>query len=188
MKFRTARKQPCALPPAGLDTLLEEVRCRAPYWLDQLTRITTHAEHQEYLRRLIEELRSLTRVLHSDAETFDEPPALADTIQRFMLGNLHRGPTLKDLAEFLGYSRKYCSDLFRAQMGAPFSQWLKRCRLDQAVKMLEESDDPITRIAERLGFSDQFAFSHFFKKAIGRSPLAFRNATKAAPVRSASNR
>ena len=41
----------------------------------------------------------------------------------------------------------------------------------QSVKML-----PIGEIAEKLRFSDQFHFSHLFKKVYGMSPLSFRKA------------
>ncbi len=91
-----------------------------------------------------------------------------------MLTNLHRGLTLKDLAKFLGYSEKYCSELFQIHLGEPFSLYLKRLRLEEAKHLLGIGQLPLAQVAQRLGFSDQFAFSHFFKRALGYSPKQFR--------------
>lgn len=99
---------------------------------------------------------------------------LAQHIQLFVVANLHKGPTLKDLATFLGYSEKYCSQLFQTHMGESFSAYVKRLRLEKASQLLDVPDTTLGEIAELLGFRDQFAFSHFFKKAVGCSPREYR--------------
>lgn len=91
-----------------------------------------------------------------------------------MSSNLHKGLTLKLLAQFLGYSEKYCSDLFQSTMGESFSGYLKRRRTDTASSLLTTTDKSVAEIAAALGFSDQFSFSHFFKRSTGRSPHEFR--------------
>lgn len=107
--------------------------------------------------------------------TSQPPPDAAHRVEEFIRNHLHEGLTLKDLARFLGYSDKYCSDLFKALTGIPFSHYLKRLRLERAVGLLAESNATLSSIAEALGFSDQFAFSHFFKNAVGCSPQRFRS-------------
>jgi AraC-like DNA-binding protein len=102
---------------------------------------------------------------------------------RFVADTLHGGPTLKHLSQFLGYSEKYCSDLFQIHMGESFSHYVKRLRVERGKLLLSQSTRPIAVIAESLGFSDQFAFSHFFKKATGYSPTEFRNARKVSDAR-----
>lgn len=113
--------------------------------------------------------------IHGHRPALHAPPDVAHLVQEFIRNNLHEGLTLKDLARFLGYSDKYCSDLFKALIGMPFSHYLKRVRLERAVDLLAESNATLSSIAETLGFSDQFAFSHFFKNAVGCSPQQFRS-------------
>ena len=91
--------------------------------------------------------------------------------------NLHQGMSLKVLANFLGYSEKYCSDLFARIMGEPFSTYLRRYRVERGSTLLRSSGQTLAEIAASLGFSDQFAFSHFFKRATGQSPLELRMLT-----------
>lgn len=82
--------------------------------------------------------------------------------------------TLKELSTLLGYSEKYTSEIFRKYMGFSFSEYLKQLHLAKATKLLNDQNLTIAQIAESVGFSDAFAFSHFFKRAIGCSPSEFR--------------
>ncbi len=100
--------------------------------------------------------------------------SLTERIQTFVMGNLGNRITLKELARFLGYSEKYSSEFFQLQMGTCFSHYLKRLRIMKAKHMLVGDEVSVNHVAEALGFSDSFAFSHFFKRAMGCSPTAFR--------------
>ncbi|WHZ22174.1 MAG: hypothetical protein OJF47_001286 [Nitrospira sp.] len=103
-----------------------------------------------------------------------KPDTLPGCLQAFLSKNLGERITLKELSRFLGYSEKYASEFFRSQMGVCFSHHLKRLRITKATGMLSDHGLSISQIAESLGFSDAFAFSHFFKRAVGCSPTEFR--------------
>ena len=117
-----------------------------------------------------------TQLEHAHASA--KPPSSHDTMQHrlqiFLSKHLRERVTLKDLSTFLGYSQKYCSEFFRLQMGVCFSHYVKTLRITKATGMLMNHDLPLSHIAELLGFSDSFAFSHFFKRAMGCSPSEFR--------------
>ncbi|MBA5872952.1 MAG: helix-turn-helix domain-containing protein [Nitrospira sp. CR1.2] len=110
----------------------------------------------------------------SQTRLVDDTLTVADRLHTFLSGRLRERITLKELSRFLGYSEKYASDVFQRYMGRPFSHHLKQLRLDKATSMLLEDGHTIAGIAESVGFSDAFAFSHFFKRAIGCSPTEFR--------------
>jgi AraC-like DNA-binding protein len=151
-------------------SLVAELRHRAPEWAERLLRADSE---QEFLG-VVSELFNLSHALTPACEDPSLDKTMPARINTFMLANLHRGLTLKVLSEHLGYSEKYCSQLFQAAMGEAFSDYLKRCRVVRATILLRHSDKDIGEIAASLGFSDQFAFSHFFKRATGRSPIQFR--------------
>lgn len=100
--------------------------------------------------------------------------SVAERLCAFLSDRVSERVTLKELSRFLGYSEKYASDVFQRYMGHPFSQHLKQLRLDKATLMLMEERHTIAKIAESVGFSDAFAFSHFFKRAVGCSPTEYR--------------
>ncbi|MGH7255301.1 MAG: hypothetical protein ACREI3_05935, partial [Nitrospirales bacterium] len=96
----------------------------------------------EWRRRLAEarsrrELR--TMVSHLFAAVLDRldlprpfEEAFCDKVHRFLVTNLDRRLSLRDLAGYLGYSEKYCSQLFHTAMGLTFSRYLKHLRLERA--------------------------------------------------------
>ena len=99
---------------------------------------------------------------------------MAERLGTFLSARVSERVTLKELSRLLGYSEKYASDLFRRYMGCPFSTHLKQLRLNKAISMLLEERHTLTKIAESVGFSDAFAFSHFFKRDVGCSPTEYR--------------
>jgi len=158
------------ISPDRLRDLITELRRHAPQWADRLS----HAQTEHEILAVVCKLFDLSSALAPAQGSTPDQQDLSGKIAQFISDNLHKGLTLKLLAQFLGYSEKYCSDLFRLTMGESFSRYLKRQRTDAAVTLLKNTDKSIADIASSLGFSDQFSFSHFFKRATGRSPRDFR--------------
>lgn len=155
-----------------IHTLTSELSRYAPQWADRLAQVKSERE----LLEVVSALFNLAHVLNPEDEGTTAPQASLPTrIHEFMTSNLHKGLTLKLLSQFLGYSEKYCSDLFHSTMGESFSVHLKRRRLETASLLLQTTDKGVAEIATAIGFCDQFAFSHFFKRATGQSPIQFRS-------------
>ena len=53
-------------------------------------------------------------------------------------------------------------------------EYLRRCRLERARRLMQRSAAPLAEIAAAAGFSDQSHFSNAFRKIFGVSPGAFR--------------
>ncbi len=173
-----------------LRELTAELHQHAPRWATRLI----HARSDRELLLIVKDLCNLSHAIDSLSPSPGDvpPPAkrraargsvesavnpdhpMSRHIRHFITSNLHQGLTLKVLAEFLGYSDKYCSDLFRCTMGISFSRYLRGARLAAARRLLATTDQSLAAIAATVGFSDQFAFSHFFKRATGTAPLHFR--------------
>ena len=167
----TKPAQPLMLA-SRIHTLTAELSRYAPQWADRLAQVKSERE----LLEVVSALFNLAHVLNPEDEGAATPQApLPARIHEFMTANLHKGLTLKLLSQFLGYSEKYCSDLFHSTMGESFSAHLKRRRLETASLLLQTTDKGVAEIATAIGFCDQFAFSHFFKRTTGQSPIQFRS-------------
>lgn len=83
--------------------------------------------------------------------------------------------TLDDLVEISGMSRRNFIRTFESAMGSPPIKYLIRLRVQQACKLLRESDRSVTDIAMSVGFSDSNYFSRQFRSLTGSSPRDYRN-------------
>lgn len=64
--------------------------------------------------------------------------------------------------------------LFKQISGQPPRQYLLHQRLYKAAEYLIQSSDPVSHVAEKVGFDDHFYFSRAFKQKYSISPLAYR--------------
>ncbi|MCU0619701.1 MAG: AraC family transcriptional regulator [Gemmatimonadaceae bacterium] len=104
--------------------------------------------------------------------------AVRDPQVRDAVARLHADPaqpwTLASLAQAVGCSRSALAERFRAAMGEPPLAYLRRVRLQRAMRLLTDSDRTLEQVAAAVGYGDAFGFSKAFKRAIGESPGEFR--------------
>ncbi|WP_334328580.1 AraC family transcriptional regulator [Companilactobacillus sp. HBUAS59699] len=82
--------------------------------------------------------------------------------------------SLSKLADQVNYSPTYLSKLLKSQLGITYSEYVMRCRLQQAIRELTRSTDNISSIAFQVGFHDLKVFNQSFKKHFGMTPSAYR--------------
>ena len=85
---------------------------------------------------------------------------------------------LDRIAAQAGLSPFHFLRLFARVLGVTPHQYLVRCRLREAARLLAERERRITDIAYDVGFADLSNFVRSFRRAAGVSPRDFRRATK----------
>ena len=82
--------------------------------------------------------------------------------------------TVQQMAEVAGYHSSYFTKLFQTHMGISPGQFILQKKTETATLLLTSTDLPISKIADTLGFDNQFYFSNFFKKQTGMAPSSYR--------------
>ena len=82
--------------------------------------------------------------------------------------------SLKTLASDYNVSSAYLGQLFKAETGVLFNDYLSQVRLEAANTFLLETDIKICDIISRVGIPNQSYFNRLYKKAYGISPVEFR--------------
>ncbi len=82
--------------------------------------------------------------------------------------------TLSELAREAGLSRAGLADKFRVAVGSTPGDYLRKVRMERAVRLLRESEAGLESVAAAVGYRDAFGFSKAFKRVVGVSPREFR--------------
>lgn len=88
--------------------------------------------------------------------------------------HLDQSHTLDSLAGRALMSRRSFTRHFRQHTGTTVGQWLLSQRLSLAQRMLETTDQPIERIAERTGFGTALSMRQHFGVAFNTTPSMYR--------------
>jgi signal transduction histidine kinase/AraC-like DNA-binding protein len=81
-----------------------------------------------------------------------------------------------DLARHVALSEDYLTACFRKELGVTPIAYLNRYRVQQARQLLTDTSKSVTEIALEVGFSDSGYFSRVFRREVGLSPDAYRQA------------
>jgi transcriptional regulator GlxA family with amidase domain len=92
--------------------------------------------------------------------------------------DLHVGGPLRisELASRFGLSERTLSRRFTAATGRGPRAYLRHARVQQAMRLLETTSDPVDQVRRRVGYGDPAAFRRIFKEATGLSPAGYRDA------------
>lgn len=98
-----------------------------------------------------------------------------DKVSREIVIALPRGAcAIEPLAHKLGIDRRTLHRRLAAA-GTSFTELVDSIRADKAAGMLSETQDPVQKIAEELGFSGMSSFAHWFRRRFGESASDFRS-------------
>jgi transcriptional regulator GlxA family with amidase domain len=152
---------------AGLDCCLHVLRRLAG----------SHAANQVARRLVVPPHRQ-----GSQAQFIDEPvperqngEKLAGLLD-WLRANLQTDHSLDALAARMAMSRRNFTRRFRETTGATVGAWLVGQRVALAQRLLEDTDLPIDRIAERSGFRTGATLRQQFAETLKTSPSAYRRA------------
>ncbi|MFE6750800.1 AraC family transcriptional regulator [Kitasatospora purpeofusca] len=110
--------------------------------------------------------------------------ALNDPVIAPALKAIHDDPahpwTVESLGSRAGLSRAAFARRFGAVVGEPPLSYLTTWRMAIAARMLRETGEPLGAVAEKAGYTSEFAFARAFKRHFGAPPGAYRKERRAA--------
>lgn len=94
---------------------------------------------------------------------------------------IYSDPSIDQLsvAKNLGFNSSYLSKLFSSYTNTTFIKYLNNLRISHVCEELEKTEDSITDIFLRNGFSNNKTFNRVFKSILGVSPSEYRSKSSA---------
>ncbi|MBO7743161.1 helix-turn-helix domain-containing protein [Paenibacillus sp. MWE-103] len=162
-----------------------------------LIKQTVREINQNKLSPLLIDLRSIDRLVF-EKETLDEIFAefgailvaifedqkrgtetkdhfIIDTIKDVIQAN-YADPnlSLQEIADMLRMSSAYVGRIFKRQETISVADYINEIRLLKSVMLLENNNQPVNEISEKVGFSSPSYFFKLFKKRFGTTPKDYR--------------
>lgn len=90
--------------------------------------------------------------------------------------------SVEDVAERLRVSTVWLTKVFQKELGLAPGEWIRSRKLEEAKRLLRESDESVVSIAVRLGFGSSQYFATAFRKNTGLSPSDYRERIRLAMI------
>jgi signal transduction histidine kinase/AraC-like DNA-binding protein/ABC-type sugar transport system substrate-binding protein len=134
--------------------------------------------HSKELLSTEEAVASLQRALSGEQTLLQPTSILVKHALAYLHQNFANPLTRQEIADAVGVSKNYLSEIFRQELGLSPWDCLTRLRLQKAKELLHTTGDSITSVAAQIGFDDSAYFSRVFRKNIGMPPQEYRQEAK----------
>ncbi len=109
-------------------------------------------------------------------ERTDSAKIMVDKARKFVQDHFMESEvSIEVLCDYLHLSPSYFSTVFKKETGETFVSYLTKIRMEEAVKLLNSTDDKTYMIAQKVGYLEPNYFSYVFKKYYGISPTKYRS-------------
>lgn len=143
-----------------------------------LAAITTRLERQAVLKQWYTSSSQTGSQAKEEANAgpssiFPHSPKL-DEVFRFIEAHYHQPISLSDVAQAVGYSPAYLTNLVQTQTGHTVKRWIIERRMAQARWLLATTTQTINQISEAIGYTDVSYFVRQFRQFHDASPHVWR--------------
>ncbi len=97
-----------------------------------------------------------------------------DRVMQYVLAHRFQKITLAEVAEEAHLSKEAFCRFFKLRTRKTFTDYLLHLRINEAQKLLQETELSISEIAYRVGFENLSYFNRSFKRIAGKTPRYFR--------------
>lgn len=85
----------------------------------------------------------------------------------FVSRNISRSLTVGEIAEHLGISKNYLTNVFKEGEGIPLTEYISRCKLGHMTELMRRYGYSLMEACEHVGYQDANYVSRLFKKYYG---------------------
>ncbi len=133
---------------------------------EQINNADTLGKLQEYLYTYCLGISNVIGASSSDT--------IIKRMNAYMENNYDKDLKLEAIAKMFNYNSAYLGKIFKREMGESFNNVLDHIRIENAKRLLNDTDLKVYQVSERVGFSNIDYFYAKFKRYVGVSPKEFK--------------
>lgn len=130
--------------------------------------------HLENRKDILEQLFRHIDEIEQKADGMTPAKLHVENAKEYIRKHYMQQISLKDVAVYLSLSQNYLSKIFYRETGRHITDYITDIKIAHACELLKTTADPVSLIADNLGFGDQAYFAKRFKSNMGLSPNAYR--------------
>ncbi len=105
----------------------------------------------------------------------DAPQGVAERAHKIIAERYReKNLSVNALSAMLGYTPNYLGNIFKRAYSMSINDRINQYRVEEAKRLMDETDMMVYEIAFQVGFSDQHYFSKIFKRLAGVSPSEYK--------------
>ena len=101
-----------------------------------------------------------------------------ERMEGYLRGHLAEDLSVSALTTAFGMGKTALYQTFSDQFGCTVAEYVRSLRIEEAKRLLRETDRPITQIAGDVGFGDYNYFCRCMKKSLGMSARTYRESQR----------
>ncbi|SMQ84726.1 AraC-type DNA-binding protein [Bacillus sp. OV166] len=134
---------------------------------------TKHAGYQDVISSILQAvIIKITRLIKNS--DYDSVSPVCLEVKKYIEVNFRQELTLNDLANLVYVSPYHLAHVFKEEMGVPPIQYMIYCRIEEAKRLLKQSNLSVREIASIIGYENPNYFNLLFKKLTGNPPGKYR--------------
>lgn len=107
------------------------------------------------------------------AETVPQDPLIA-SLKHYVYDHISGEISRNELAEHVGLSPSYLSTYFSRETGSTISDFIRQERIHFAMRLLKQTNLPVSVIGQNVGYDSLSYFSSVFRSIAGCTPREYR--------------
>jgi len=131
-------------------------------------------ESLRYASSLLHHYLATMRYLRLYRQAAPDNASLSQAVIHYMRENIEKRVTLKQMADYMGYSPSHLSMVFHKETGHSPLSYLNLMRIETACQWLTDTSQKVNQICHKVGIDDPYYFSRLFRSIKGCSPVEYR--------------
>lgn len=124
----------------------------------------------------LQKITPVTEALSKRPQQMEDDPI--SVVKHYIQSHLYENISRTELAAVVSLSPEHLSRMFHKREGITLQRYLQTRKMEEAKKLLRETSQSVSEIAQQLGMDNFAYFSQVFKKSTGYLPLQYRARTQ----------
>ncbi len=141
--------------------------------LEQFRSALNFACMEQYFQKLMELILHINEIINTQFDDYKNKHKI-QLATEYIRENYNKDLNMAVVSNYISMNYSLFSYLFKQYTGSNFVNYLKDLRINEAKRLLKETDMYVNEISQQVGYNNEKHFMKIFRNSCGISPTEFR--------------